>query len=214
PALRLSSLMQVPVIYIMTHDSVYLGEDGPTHQPIEHLAVLRAIPGLRVLRPADGEETNEAWLMALEHDGPTVLALTRQGLPTLKKADTDWKASMRRGAYVVDDVSSPGVVVVATGSEVSLAQEAVKKSGRKARVVSMPSRELFEAQDRAEQEKVIPAGVPVVVAEAGIRQGWEFLAPRERILSIDRFGESGPGNDVATHLGFTAERLAEMITNA
>ncbi|MFW5696085.1 MAG: transketolase [Alkalispirochaeta sp.] len=214
PALRLSSLMQVPVIYIMTHDSVYLGEDGPTHQPIEHLAVLRAIPGLRVLRPADGEETNEAWLMALEHDGPTVMALTRQGLPTLKKADTDWKASMRRGAYVVDDVSSPEVVVVATGSEVSLAQEAVKASGRKARVVSMPSRELFEAQDRAEQEKVIPAGVPVVVAEAGIRQGWEFLAPRERILSIDRFGESGPGNDVATHLGFTAERLAEMITNA
>jgi transketolase len=214
PALRLSSLMQVPVIYIMTHDSIYLGEDGPTHQPIEHLAVLRAIPGLRVLRPADGEETNEAWLMALEHDGPTVMALTRQGLPTLKKADTDWKASMRRGAYIVDDVSSPEVVVVATGSEVSLAQEAVKKSGRKARVVSMPSRELFEAQDRAQREKIIPAGVPVVVAEAGIRQGWEFLAPRERILSIDRFGESGPGNDVATHLGFTADRLAEMVKNA
>ncbi len=214
PALRLSSLMQVPVIYIMTHDSIYLGEDGPTHQPVEHLAVLRAIPGLRVLRPADGEETNEAWLMALEHDGPTVMALTRQGLPTLKKADGDWKASMRRGAYVVEDVSSPEVIVVATGSEVSLAQEAAKKSGRKARVVSMPSRELFEEQDRAQQEKVIPAGVPVVVAEAGIRQGWEFLAPRERILSIDRFGESGPGNDVAAHLGFTAERLAEMIKNA
>ena len=211
PALRLSSLMQVPVVYIMTHDSIYLGEDGPTHQPIEHLAVLRAIPGLRVLRPADGEETNEAWLMALEHDGPTVLALTRQGLPTLEKADADWRQSMRRGAYVVQDVDSPEVVVVATGSEVSMALDAAKESGRKVRVVSMPSRELFEAQDTTWQRSIAPAGVPVVVAEAGIRQGWEFLTTRDRILSIDRFGESGPGNDVAEHLGFTTARLAAMI---
>ena len=211
PALRLSSLMQVPVVYIMTHDSIYLGEDGPTHQPIEHLAVLRAIPGLRVLRPADGEETNEAWLMALEHGGPTVLALTRQGLPTLEKADADWRQSMRRGAYVVQDVDSPEVVVVATGSEVSMALDAAKESGRKVRVVSMPSRELFEAQDTTWQRSIAPAGVPVVVAEAGIRQGWEFLTTRDRILSIDRFGESGPGNDVAEHLGFTTARLAAMI---
>jgi transketolase len=214
PALRLSALMQIPLIYVMTHDSIFVGEDGPTHQPIEHVAVLRAIPGARVLRPADAEETNEAWLMALEHDGPTVLALTRQGLPVLEKADADWKASMRRGAYVVADVASPEVVVVATGSEVSLAHEAVAKSGRKARIVSMPSRELFEAQDAAWREKILPAGVPTVVAEAGIRQGWEGIAPRERILSIDRFGESGPGDAVAKHLGFTADALAALIKNA
>ena len=214
PALRLSSLMQVPMIYIMTHDSIYLGEDGPTHQPIEHLAVLRAIPGLRVLRPADAEETNEAWLMALEHDGPTVIALTRQGLPTLEKADADWRQSMRRGAYLVQDAPSPELVVLATGSEVSLAIEAAAASGRAVRVVSVTSRELLDEQDAAWREKLMPAGVPVVVAEAGIRQGWEGYAPRERIFSIDRFGESGPGKAVAEHLGFTAERLAELIRKA
>ena len=214
PALRLSSLMQVPLVYIMTHDSIYLGEDGPTHQPVEHYAALRAIPGLRFLRPADAEETNEAWLMALEHDGPTVLSLTRQGLPTLEKADADWKNGMRKGAYVVRDAASPEVVVVATGSEVSMALDAVDAAGRQARVVSMPSRELFEAQDEAFRRALLPAGVPVVVVESGIRQGWEALAPRERILSIDRFGESGPGSEVAAHLGFTVDALTSMIKGA
>jgi transketolase len=214
PALRLSALMQTPLVYILTHDSIFVGEDGPTHQPIEHLAAMRAIPGLRVLRPADGEETNEAWLMALEHDGPTVLALTRQGLPTQEKADTQWKQSMRKGAYVVKDVDKPEVVVVATGSEVALAVEAVEMSGRKARVVSMPSRELFEAQSESFRNGVIPPNVPAVVAEAGIRQGWEGIAPRERIFSIDRFGESGPGDAVAASLGFTAEKLAEIVKKA
>ena len=214
PALRLSALMQVPVVYVMTHDSIFVGEDGPTHQPIEHLAVLRAIPGLRVVRPADGEETNEAWRMALEHDGPTVLVLTRQGLPVFAKADADWKGAMRKGAYVARDVATPEVVVIATGSEVALAHTAAEQSGRAVRIVSMPSRELFEAQDGAYRAAVVPPGVPVVVAEAGIRQGWEGYAPRERILSIDRFGESGPGSAVAEHLGFTAERLAAMIREA
>ncbi len=213
PALRLSALMQIPVTYVLTHDSIFVGEDGPTHQPVEHLAALRAIPGLQVLRPADAEETNEAWLMALEHDGPTVLALTRQGLPTQKKADTSWKLSMRNGAYVVKDVEKPEVVVVATGSEVALAIEAVKLSGRPARVVSMPSRELFEAQEEGFRHRVVPPSIPAVVAEAGIRQGWEGIAPRERIFSIDRFGESGPGKKVAEALGFTAERLARLISS-
>jgi transketolase len=214
PAARLSALMQVPLVYVLTHDSIFVGEDGPTHQPIEHLAVLRAIPGLRVLRPADAEETNEAWLMSLEHTGPTVLALTRQGLPTLDKADSSWKSSMRKGAYVVQDDTNPEVVVVATGSEVSLAIEAAAASGRRVRVVSMPSRELFEAQDASYRESVIPSSIPAVVAEAGVRTGWEGIAPRERIFSIDRFGESGPGNAVAESLGFTAANLATMIKNA
>ncbi|MFW5644202.1 MAG: transketolase, partial [Alkalispirochaeta sp.] len=214
PALRLSSLMQIPLIYILTHDSIFVGEDGPTHQPIEHLEALRAIPDMRVLRPADAEETNEAWLMALEHDGPTVLALTRQGLPTLDKADASWKVKMRKGAYVVHDVDDPEVTVVATGSEVSLAIEAAAASGRAVRVVSMPSRELFEQQDEAFRNGIIPPKVPTVVAEAGIGQGWQGIAPRERILSIDRFGMSGPGNDVAKALGFTADALTEMIKNA
>ncbi|MCG8479833.1 MAG: transketolase [Spirochaetales bacterium] len=214
PAIRLSALMQTPVVYILTHDSIYLGEDGPTHQPIEHLAVLRAIPGLRVLRPADAEETNEAWLMALEHDGPTVLALTRQGLPTLAKADPSWKSSIRKGAYVVSDVDDPEVVVVASGSEVSLAHEAAGASARRCRIVSMMSRELFESQDATWRETLFPSGVPVVVAEAGIRQGWERHTASELILSIDRFGASGPGAKVAEHLEFTAERLTGIIRSA
>lgn len=215
PALRLSALMQVPVIYVLTHDSFFVGEDGPTHQPIEHLAAMRAIPGLRVLRPADAEETGEAWLMALEHDGPTVLALTRQGLPTMEKSDGDWKKSMRRGAYVVRESKAAGrpeIVVVATGSEVSLALEAVEASGRDARVISMPSLELFREQDAAYQLALIPEGVPVVTAEAGIAQGWDALAgSRDRIFSIERFGESGPGGDVAKALGFTAGDLTAVI---
>ncbi|MFW6228127.1 MAG: transketolase-like TK C-terminal-containing protein, partial [Alkalispirochaeta sp.] len=144
----------------------------------------------------------------------TVLALTRQGLPTLDKADASWKVKMRKGAYVVHDVDDPEVTVVATGSEVSLAIEAAAASGRAVRVVSMPSRELFEQQDEAFRNGIIPPKVPTVVAEAGIGQGWQGIAPRERILSIDRFGMSGPGNDVAKALGFTADALTEMIKNA
>lgn len=214
PAIRLSALMQTPVIYVMTHDSIFVGEDGPTHQPIEHLAALRSIPGLRVLRPADAEETNEAWLMALEHIGPTVLVLTRQGLPTLEKADADWRRSMRSGAYLVRDVENPEVVAIATGSEVSMTLEAAKKSGRRVRVVSVTSVELLQAAGPAYREKLMPAGVPVVSAEAGISQGWaDFTGSRERVFSIDRFGESGPGDEVAVRLGFTADRLAELIAS-
>ncbi len=215
PAIRLSALMGIPVIYIMTHDSVYLGEDGPTHQPIEHLAALRAIPNLRVIRPADAEETGEAWIMALEHDGPTVLVLTRQGLPVLEKADTDWRKSMRSGAYVVQDVENPEAVLLATGSEVSLARDAAAKSGKRCRIVSVISRELLEAAPEAFQNSLMPVGVPVFSAEAGIAQGWSDLTgSRSRVFSIDRFGESGPGKDVAAHLGFTVDRLAEMIARA
>jgi transketolase len=223
PALRLSALMKLPVVYVLTHDSVFVGEDGPTHQPIEHLASLRAIPNVRVLRPADAEETAVAWRMAMERqDGPTVIALTRQNLPVLEKVDPDWPYTMALGAYVVrNSAASPDVVVVATGSEVSLALSAASlvegdASARAAcgdiRVVSMPSRELFLSQPQAVRDAILPPGARVVVAEAGVAMGWEGIASSPAdILSIDRFGESGPGDEVAKDLGLTAERLAAII---
>ena len=213
PAFRLSCLMNVPVIYVFTHDSVYLGMDGPTHQPIEHLASLRAIPNARVLRPADAEETTEAWLMALEHDGPTALVLTRQDVPVLHKATADWRRAMRHGAYVVVDAADPELVIVATGSEVRLARDAAAASGRNVRVVSMPSRELFEAEDADDRAKLLPPGVPVIVIEAGVAQGWEQIAgSRDNVLSIDRFGESGAGDAVAARLGISVANAVEQIT--
>jgi transketolase len=218
PALRLSALMKQGVIYVLTHDSIFVGEDGPTHQPIEHLASLRAIPNVRVLRPADAEETAEAWAMAMERTGgPTVLALTRQNLPVFPKADPDWKNTLRTGAYIaLKSQGLPDVVLIATGSEVSLALEAAQLArqtapGKKVQVVSMISRELFESQSKAIQEALIPPGVRTVCAEAGVRSGWERWAKPEDIFSIDRFGESGPAAKVAAHLGFTAEALAALL---
>jgi transketolase len=206
--------MKQPVIYVLTHDSIYVGEDGPTHQPVEHLASFRAIPNVRVLRPADAEETAEAWAMAMERtDGPTVLALTRQNTTVFDK-DSAWKTSIRRGAYIASggqaDIA-PSAVIIATGSEVNLAMEAAALSGKAVRVVSMISRELFESQSEAVRNSIVPPGARVIVAEAGVRQGWERWAKPEDILSIDRFGESGPAAKVAEHLGFTAAALAEII---
>jgi transketolase len=214
PALRLSALMKQPVIYVLTHDSIFVGEDGPTHQPIEHLASLRAIPNVRLLRPGDPEETVEAWAMALERaDGPSALALSRQNLAVYPKDDPDWKKTIRTGAYIVKKAEGkPDVVVIATGSEVTLALEAAAAiSGKKIQVVSMVSRELFETQPRAAQEKLLPPGARVVTAEAGIRLGWERWAKPEDILSVDRFGESGPAADVAKELGLTAAALTAII---
>ncbi|MDR3166689.1 MAG: transketolase [Treponema sp.] len=215
PALRLAALMKQPVIYVLTHDSVFVGEDGPTHQPIEHLASFRVIPGLQVLRPADAEETAEAWVMAMERrEGPTVLALTRQNVTVFPKADPEWKNTIRTGAYVVTppEDAGPDVVVIATGSEVGLALEAAAKAGgKKVRVVSMISRELFESQPRAIQDAIIPPGVRVVCCEAGVKTGWERWAKPEDILSIDRFGVSGPNTKVGEYLGFTSDALAAII---
>ncbi|AEF80813.1 transketolase [Leadbettera azotonutricia] len=214
PALRLSALMKQPVIYVLTHDSIYVGEDGPTHQPIEHLAALRAIPNVRVLRPADAEETAEAWAMAMERtDGPICLALSRQNLTVFVKDDPEWKNSIRTGAYIAKKAAGkPDAVVIATGSEVSLALEAAEKSGKKVQVVSMISRELFESQPAAIRDAIVPPGARVIVCEAGISQGWERWAKSEDILSIDRFGESGPAPKVAEHLGFTSAALAAIIS--
>jgi transketolase len=216
PALRLSALMKQPVIYVLTHDSIFVGEDGPTHQPVEHLAALRVIPHVRVLRPADAEETTEAWLMAMNRrEGPTALALTRQNVPVFPKEDPEWKDTIRTGAYIVKKApgGKPDVVIIATGSEVSLALEALKLAPEKAvQVVSMISRELFESQPRAIQESIVPPGPRVICCEAGVKSGWERWAKPEDIFSLDRFGESGPAGKVAESLGFTAEALAAILT--
>ncbi len=216
PALRLSALMKQPVTYVLTHDSIYIGEDGPTHQPIEHLAALRAVPNVRVLRPADAEETALAWELAMERaDGPTVLALTRQNLPVLAKADPDWRNTARCGAYVVRrSEGDPDLVVVASGSEVALALAAADKvAGKKVSVVSMLSRELFLAQPEPVRAAIVPSGARVVAVEAGASQGWERIATGYAdVFAIDRFGESGPGDDVARHLGFTADALAALLS--
>ncbi len=215
PAIRLASLMKLPVTYVFTHDSIYVGEDGPTHQPIEHMAALRVIPGLTVLRPADAEETGLAWLMAMErNDGPTALALTRQGLEVFEKADPDWKHTAAKGAYIVKDTDGePDVVVVATGSEVNLALEAAEKvSGKKIRVVSMFCREEFLKQDEGFRTSLLPESARIVVAEAGVGFGWEGIASSAKdILSIETFGESGPAEEVAKHFGFTPDNLARLL---
>ena len=228
PALRLSALMQQPVVYVLTHDSIFVGEDGPTHQPIEHLASFRIMPNLRTLRPADAEESAEAWAMAMERTGgPTILALSRQNLTVFPKADPDWKKTIRSGAYIARQCEgSPDAVIIATGSEVGLALEAADllaaeasgagtgKAGKKLRIVSMISRELFEAQPESFRNAIVPAGAQVFVCEAGVRSGWERWAKSENILSIERFGESGPAAKAAEHLGMTAQALAGLVKKA
>jgi transketolase len=214
PAVRLSALMGLPSVWVFTHDSIFVGEDGPTHQPIEHMASMRIIPNVQVLRPADGEETNVAWQMAAETtDKPTVLALTRQNLTVFEKADKNWKANMRKGAYVVKDCNgTPDLVIAATGSEVNLALDASKGSSKKIRIVSIADLNTFMKQDKSFRESVIPAGVRVVTAEAGTSYGWEKLATSsDDVFSIDRFGESGPADKVAEHLGFDAKGLKAVI---
>ena len=213
PALRLSALMKQPVIYVLTHDSILIGEDGPTHQPVEHITSLRAIPNVHVLRPSDAEESAEAYLMAMERtDGPTVLAFSRQNTTVYEKEDPEWKKNMRKGAYIAKKCNgTPDAVIIATGSEVNLAMEAASQSGKKIQVVSMPGREIFESQNEAFINSIIPPGVRIIVCEAGLRLGWERWAKKEDILSVDRFGESGPGDKVAENLGFTLNALLKII---
>jgi transketolase len=206
-AIRLSALTALPVAWVYTHDSVALGEDGPTHQPVEHLAALRAIPGLTVIRPGDANETAAAWRTILEDlDGPAVLVLSRQDLPVLADASADGVA---RGAYVLRDADDPAVVIVGTGGELPVAVDAAERlaeDGIRARVVSMPSWELFAAQDEAYRESVLPRDVPKVSVEAGIGQGWERWV--DRSVSIERFGASAPGTEVLRRFGFTGENVA------
>ncbi|MBU1078915.1 MAG: transketolase, partial [Spirochaetes bacterium] len=213
PSLRLAALMGLPVVYVLTHDSVFVGEDGPTHQPIEHLASLRAIPNVLVLRPADADETNEAWAWAMARtEGPTVIALTRQNLPVLEKADPIWRDTFRTGAYVVKNTAGePDVVALASGSEVDLALRAAALSpGKSVRVVSVPSLETFLSQPDAIRDTIAPPEARILACEAGRSLVWDRIA--DGFLGIERFGESGPGAKVAAHLGLTAEALAAMMS--
>ena len=215
PSIRLAALMGVPVIYDLTHDSIYLGEDGPTHQPIEQLSSLRSIPNLQVLRPGDAEETVEAWHIAMEaKDHPVLFALTRQNVPVYAKENADWRATIKKGAYVVKNGdATPDVTIVATGSEVNMALEAAAKvTGKSIRVVSVLDKNLFESQGEEFQNQILGGAKRVIVAEAGVKTGWEgYVSSKKDLFTIDRFGESGPAKKVAEHFGFTADKLAELI---
>jgi len=218
PSIRLAALMRLPSIFVFTHDSIFLGEDGPTHQPIEQLDALRAIPGLRVFRPADGVETAMAWAWIAEHrEGPALLALSRQKVKALIRPATFEREQVWRGAYVVEDSeASADVVLVATGSEVSLAVETavlLRDAGVAARVVSLPCLELFLEQDADYRRAVIPDdGTPVVAVEAARGESlWRVIGANGLIYGIDRFGASAPFEDLAREYGFTAEQLAERV---
>ena len=214
PSLRLAALMGLNTRYVYTHDSIGLGEDGPTHQPVEHLAALRAIPGFAVFRPADANETRTCWRAALEWHGPAALALTRQNVPTLDRTVLGAAELALRGGYVLADADggAPEVILMATGSEVSLALEAreqLASEGVRARVVSMPCFELFDAQDDAYRESVLPRAVRARVAvEAGVRQGWEgYVGFDGGYVTLDRFGASAPAEELYEKLGITAAHV-------
>jgi transketolase len=215
PPIRLAALMEIPVIYVFTHDSIGVGEDGPTHQPVEQLAALRAVPGLVVIRPADANETAEAWRVAMEHhDGPTALALSRQNLPTLDRAKYGPADGLRRGAYVLADATSgdPEVLLLASGSEVALCVEAYERltaDGVRTRVVSVPSWELFERQERSYRDSVLPpASVARVAVEQAVAQGWyRYVGPGGAVVGMETFGASAPIKDVQRHFGFTVENV-------
>jgi transketolase len=215
PAVRLAALQQLPVTYVWTHDSIGLGEDGPTHQPIEHLAALRAIPGLVVVRPGDANETAAAWRAILEQSShPVGLALTRQNLPVLDGTKALATDGVRRGGYVLADAEggAPQVVLIATGSELQMAVEARKileADGVATRVVSMPSVEWFDAQDQAYRDEVIPPSTRARVAvEAGIAQPWHrFVGDAGEIVSIEHFGASADYQTLFREFGFTSEAV-------
>ncbi|MEP6735825.1 MAG: transketolase [Chryseolinea sp.] len=217
PAVRLAALMKLKVIYVFTHDSIAVGEDGPTHQPVEHLASLRAIPNLIVVRPGDANETAMAWQLAIElPDQPIALILSRQNLPTLDRKRFAPAEDLRLGAYILEDApaGTPQLILIATGSELSLiisAKEILEKENIAVRLVSMPSWELFELQPQAYKEKVFPQSVGLRISvEAGIAQGWHrYVGSDGEIISMDSFGASAPGPVMMREYGFTVERLCE-----
>lgn len=215
PSLRLSALMGLPVTYVFTHDSIGVGEDGPTHQPIEHLMALRAIPGFTVLRPADANEVTEAWRSILSARAPTAIILTRQNLPTLDRCRYAPATGVSQGAYVLADSENPQVILMGTGSEVSLciqAFEILKTQGISSRVVSMPSWEIFARQPAEYRESVFPSALRARVAvEAGATLGWErYVGLDGAILGMHDFGQSAPADVLQSHFGFTASNIVEL----
>ncbi|MDT7952493.1 MAG: transketolase [Acetobacteraceae bacterium] len=216
PPIRLAAIMELPVIYIFTHDSIGVGEDGPTHQPIEQLIALRAIPGMIVLRPADANEVAEGWRVAMrQHERPVAFALSRQALPTFDRSKYAAAEGVAKGAYVMADCEgTPEVILIGTGSEVSLcvsAYEALKEEGIRARVVSMPSWELFEEQDDAYRESVLPIGVSARLAvEQGSGHGWDrYVGLRGKIIAMHTFGASAPASALMKKFGFTPDKVLE-----
>ena len=215
PSLRVVSLMKQPVIYVFTHDSIYVGEDGPTHQPIETMTSLRAIPGVQAIRPGDPEESMEAWKIAYaSKDHPVCMAFTRQALAVYEKEDKSWKKNMAaNGAYIVKSgADKPDITILASGSEVNMALQAAEMvPEKKIRVVSVPDLKKFEGLTKAKQDAIIGDTKRVVCTEAGISMEWLQFTSKENCFCIDTFGTSGPANKVAEYLGFTAKNLAKLL---
>ena len=214
-ALRMAALMRIRNILVFTHDSIGLGEDGPTHQSVEHVSSLRLIPQMDVWRPCDTVETALAWAAAIERrDGPTALALSRQNLPFVKRTP-EAVAAIRRGGYVLSDNAAPRAVIIATGSEVAIAlaaQKTLAEGGIPTRVVSMPSTSVFDRQDAAWKASVLPPGVPRVAIEAGVGDYWrKYVGLEGAVVSVDRFGESAPAPDVYKFLGIDADHLVAAV---
>jgi transketolase len=214
PSLRVAAIMKIPLIYVFTHDSIAVGEDGPTHQPVEHLAALRAIPGLTVIRPADATETAQAWRQALKTTtGPVALILSRQKLPVLNSGAGE--NSLEKGAYIMEDCEGkPDIILIGTGSEVHIVLEAkslLNEKGIAVRVVSMPSWELFEKTSQKYKDRVLLPDVPVRLAvEAGSPMGWcRYVGAGGDVIGIDGFGASAPGNIMMEKYGFTADHIVE-----
>ncbi|HXD06229.1 MAG TPA: transketolase C-terminal domain-containing protein, partial [Burkholderiaceae bacterium] len=215
PAIRLAALMKLHVVHVFTHDSLALGEDGPTHQPVEQLAALRAIPGVTLIRPADANETAVAWKLAVEsRDGPVLLVLSRQDVATLDRSRCASAEGLRRGAYVLRDAQEgePTLILIASGSEVGLilaAADRLQGEGIAVRCVSMPSWELFDAQPLDYRKSVLPPGVSARLGvELGVSQGWQrYIGERGEILSVDRFGASAPAETLLRKYGFTVENV-------
>ena len=210
PALRIAALMEAHSLFIFTHDSIGVGEDGPTHEPIEHLMALRAVPHMTDFRPADANETAAAWRLALERKSPCFMALTRQNVPVFDASGRDVYASVSKGAYVIQEAGKPQVVLIATGSEVATTLEATKLlGGIRTRVVSMPSWKLFEEQPAEYKASILPKSVPKLAVEAGATLGWwKYVGLDGDVVGLDRFGASAPGNVVMANLGFTPENIA------
>jgi len=220
PSIRLANIMGIQVIYVLTHDSIFVGEDGPTHEPIEQVASLRLIPGMTVMRPADGPEVAGAWAWALRHrDGPTALILTRQGVPAIERQEPFAFEAFNRGGYAI--YSTPGrepeVVLVATGSELQLAlgaARALEEQGSAVRVVSMPSQEVFLRQDADYKESLIPSGARKVAIEAGVRYGWDRVVGSDALfITQDDYGLSAPAQVLAEKLGWTVAQVSQRITS-